>query len=176
MQSTRWLWLAKWLANGKVYILKFRIRQASAAIGLFVKRFYSLIEIEKLWVVELKAPRDKKEKQFVVMSTASIFGQSLRKIRALRERIRAFTPYQKWNLIHYCGNIVLWLNGVNVMTDCRFYLRTLSPMAVVLLLTSIQFNTLWYYWNENKIIAIQPLATCVMVVQVSVCNSILPSS
>lgn len=97
-----------------------------------------------------------------------IFDRWRCKIRVLRKGIGAYTPYQKCKLIHSCGIKAFELIGINVMSDCELY--WLSPIAGLAILSMYisQAYTMWFYWTDNKISAIQPLAVTAMLVQVNI--------
>lgn len=104
------------------------------------------------------------------MSTVSLFGRWKRRANTLRARFRAFTPYEKWKLIHFCGDKTFNLIGVNVMNDCTLSWRTLIPGLAVAIMFLAQMYTLWLYWNINKISAIQSMSVSAMQVQVNICG------
>lgn len=101
-----------------------------------------------------------------------IFDRWRYKIRDLRETVGAYTPYQKCKFIHSCGIKAFELIGINVLSDCVLY--WLSPIAGLAILSMYisQAYTMWFYWHDNKISAIQPLAVTAMLVQVNICDHI----
>lgn len=88
------------------------------------------------------------------------------KINKVRKRIGASNPHQKWKLIHFCADKPLTLIGLNVLNDCTRNWR--SPLGGIAAVGAfaIQAYSLWFYWHENKITALQSFAIFAMVAQV----------
>lgn len=68
------------------------------------------------------------------------------------------TPHQKWKLVFNFCETILSLIGINVMTDCTRSWRSSFTAITAAAYFSICYYTGWYYWNENKISAIQSFA------------------
>lgn len=100
------------------------------------------------------------------MNFFQIFYRLRSKLCDFRANIAALTPYQKWKLVHFCGDTPLRMLGVNVLNDCHWIWITPISGLTIPLVFIVQAYTMWFYWHENKITAIQPLAMTAMVVQV----------
>lgn len=97
------------------------------------------------------------------------------KIRKLRERVEVLTPYQKCKLVYSCVDTIFRWIGMNVTNDCTRNWRTLLPGIAVMLVPIIQINSLWFYWDKNKITAVGPLAILAMITQVNIFENIYSS-
>lgn len=87
-------------------------------------------------------------------------------LRELRKRIDALTPYKKWELLYSSANSMMTVLGINTANDCTRNWRTPISMIVFFFLISCQLCTMWKYWQENKITAIEPLTVTPIMVQV----------
>lgn len=88
------------------------------------------------------------------------------KFRSIQQYLLVATPFEKFELVRNTTIFFAELLGVNVFSDCKRNWRT--PIAG---LCSLQFAgllifTAWYYWDENKITSIQPLAIVAIVIPV----------
>lgn len=85
---------------------------------------------------------------------------------------KAATPFRKFEMLRNFTDSVLRTHGVHVLGECESTWRTaMAPIAVAQFLL-FAFYTTYYYWNENKITAIQPY-TVVAIVSVSIYFHIL---
>lgn len=104
------------------------------------------------------------------MKTVSVVGKVLSwprgKFREIHQKILNRTPYQKWKLMSSTCDFLCRSVGVRVMSDCRTTWATPIGALSILLYLICTFYTNWYYWDENKITAIQPHCLMALVVPV----------
>lgn len=87
-------------------------------------------------------------------------------LEGVRQTLKSGTPYQKWKLVFNFTEMILWIIGVNVMTDCTRNWRSSFAGIGAAMYFSICGYTVWFYWSENKMSAIQCFALLPIVVPV----------
>lgn len=88
------------------------------------------------------------------------------KYREILRNVAKWTPYEKWEIVWKLGNSTSILLGVYTWDDCRWTWRTLLPLFLGIEVGSLSLYTIFYYWNENKISAIQPLSLLAIAIPV----------
>lgn len=97
----------------------------------------------------------------------SIFNWPGNKLKEFVLHLNALTPFKKWEIMYKIGRTVLNTLGIRVLDDC--VINWLTPLGIVIGAeqTTLTLYTMWFYWNENRITAIQPLTIIAFVVPVS---------
>lgn len=97
----------------------------------------------------------------------SIFNWPGKKLTGFNRHLNALTPFKKCEIMYEIGRFLFNLIGLRILDDCvNNWLTPLSPLIGVEQV-SLTLYTAWFYWDENKITAIQPLIVLAFVVPVS---------
>lgn len=96
----------------------------------------------------------------------ALFDWPRKKCREIQLNLLHMTPYKKWDVAWKIGKVTTNIIGIHVLDDCKW--NWLTPLGILVGIeqSSLTAYTMWYYWNENMITALQPLSILAIVVPV----------
>lgn len=102
----------------------------------------------------------------VLQFVRGILNWPVKKYSNTHQNVKNLTPYKKWEIVWKLGKFATNVMGLHVLDNCeRNWLTPIGPClgAEQIILT---LYTMWYYWSENKVTAIQPLTIMAIIVPV----------
>lgn len=88
--------------------------------------------------------------------------------RELQSKFERKTPFQKFEVMRGATDTLLRLTGINLLSDCAWSWLVLSTIILTIQFFVFSFYTTYYYWNENKISAIQIYSILGLAIPVSI--------
>lgn len=99
-----------------------------------------------------------------------VFTWPSREYQKMRKCFFEMTPFQKWKLLLDTREFILKLLGINLGNEWEINWRTPIVGIVSAEYGLLTFYTAHFFWNDNKITAVQPFVIMGAMIPVSLCE------